>query len=151
MPLRTDLSREDELADAQAAYAWISQHTPPAAVLVSNHDPLVYLHTGRRGMQPSPYQGWRVHGNRLITPASLMEVINESGASYVLLDPTYGAAYQAYAQMAFALAELNRAVPNLLSVKYASPHGVMIVFQVNQKAVAAALDKYPPERSLSGR
>src|SRR5262249_20237707 len=121
------------------------KYTPATAVFVSNNDPLVYLYTGRHGLQPSPYQGWRVHSANLITPASLVWAIKESGASYVLVDPSYQAGYLVYAQLGIAVAGLQKVVPNLLSLKYMSPRGVMIIFEVNPQALGEALAKFPPE------
>ena len=35
--------------DARATYAWMAEHLPASATVLSNDDPLLYLYTGRRG------------------------------------------------------------------------------------------------------
>jgi hypothetical protein len=137
LPFRSDITAAAEFSDVLETFEWIRRSTPVEAVFISNNDPLVYLYTGRTGMQPSPYQGWRVHGSKLVTASTLLETMKESQASYILLDPSYQAAYQVYAQMVLALAELQERAPGLLQPKYASPNGVMIVFEIDSKLLSS--------------
>jgi hypothetical protein len=37
------------LAETRETYAWIAQHLPPGAGVLSNDDPLLYLYTGHQG------------------------------------------------------------------------------------------------------
>ncbi len=48
MPEQAALGRAQS-EENRATYAWIAQHLPPDASLLSNDDPLLYLYTGHQG------------------------------------------------------------------------------------------------------
>lgn len=136
LPLRTDITAQEEHADMLATYEWIKASTPERETWVCNNDPLLYLYTGRRAVQPSAYQGWRIHSLQLVTPGTVTDALRYSGASYLLLDPCYGAAYKAYGQYVMAVAALNLEYPGLLTPVYLSPHGALSAFKVDRVLLA---------------
>lgn len=132
LPARTDVAAETEHRDVLATYDWIRSNTAPEAVLVCSNESLLYLYTGRRAVQPSPYEGWRQHSLELVTPDTVTAALRGSGADYLLLDPSFAGAYQAYAQFGSTVENLMSEHPGLLIPVYVSPHRVMFVFHVNR-------------------
>jgi len=132
MPLREDISARDENLDSLATYAWIRDNTTDRDIFVCNNDPLLYLATGRRAVQACGYEGWRFLGLQFVTPDSLSVLLRQSGASYLLLDPSFGGAYLVYAELFHSAAMLSASKPGLLTPVYASPHRLETVFKVDR-------------------
>ncbi len=150
---RADITAEEEYGDVLATYAWIRANTQPSDVFVCLNDPLLYLHAGRKAVQPSPLQGWRVHSLNLVTPETVTEALRQSGATYLLVDPSYGAAYQAYAQYARSVDWLSAHNSRLLRPVHLSGHGVMWVYRVDREALETAVTgrPYPQAPAESSR
>ena len=71
-------------------FAYIRANTPPDAVILTNLDPMFYLHTGRkavRGFFPDGYKLYYAASNSVITPDQLGKAIIENGVTYVALTP----------------------------------------------------------------
>jgi hypothetical protein len=132
VPNRPDLTIQQQHADLLETFAWIQYNTPREAVFVCNNDPLLYLYTGRKAMQPSPYQGWRTFSGQLITPDSVLEVLKESGASYLMIDPSLQGAYLPYAQLVGSAMKLGKERPGLLEPLYTSSNGLVTVCRVDR-------------------
>lgn len=126
------LTSEQEQHDITQSYQWIRLNTKDTDVFVCSNDPVLFLYTGRRAVQPSPYQGWRLFKSELVTKESVLDAIRGSHASYVMLDPSFGGAYAAYFQFGQSIVQLVNGPNALLQPVYVSPHGVVSIFRVSQ-------------------
>jgi len=131
LPWRPDISAEIENKDILDTYRWIRTNTASGDVFVCNNESVLWLHTGRQAVEPSGYEGWRLHTLDLVTPDTVTATLKGSDASYLLLDPSPIGAYQVYVQFGAAVKTLLASRPGLLTLTYTSPHGVMVVFRVN--------------------
>ncbi|MCC6393211.1 MAG: glycosyltransferase family 39 protein [Bryobacterales bacterium] len=70
---------------------WTKKHTPPAAVLAGNLDPLYYLYTGHksiRGFSAEPYSLIYSHSkNPIGAPPQLLHNLHAAGASFWIRTP----------------------------------------------------------------
>ncbi len=130
---RPDLNADIEQQDTVSTYRWIKQNTADSAVFVCNNDALLYLYTCRTAVTPSAYEGWRSHSLNLVSPESLVQAMKQYGADYLIVDPSYGAAYAVYDQLVKSLSELSDKHHGLFAPAYKSPHNAIFVFKVNKE------------------
>lgn len=70
-----------------AAYRWIEKHTAPSATFLAFNDPLLTLHTGRRGCRLPIEPRWIYEGNRGRLMAPLLDLprfMRQRGLEYLL-------------------------------------------------------------------
>lgn len=127
-----ELTAKDQHRELLDAYKWIELNTPRNAVFVCINDPLLYLYTGRKAMQPTAYEGWRTIAGKLITPESVMEAVRESQAGYIMIDPSIQAGYASYAQFGQSVLEIAKKQPELLQPVYVSPHQLVTICRLHR-------------------
>jgi hypothetical protein len=68
----------------------------------------------------------------LITPDTVVETLKESGASYLMIDPSIQGAYMPYAQLIASSMKLGNERPGLLEPIYTSINRLVTVCKVNR-------------------
>ena len=98
-------------------YDWIRRNTAPDDVIACVLDPNCYLHTGRKAVsiaiaEVAPFYG--PEGQFVIRPRSILRMIDESDARYLMLEPFPGA--KPLEDLAFdAVEQLRKDYPGLLT------------------------------------
>jgi len=86
MPDQTNADRR-RLAETRETYAWIAQHLPPGAGILSNDDPLLYLYTGHPGNYSPLMPRWWYAGDHEKVIGFLKDVVpycRIRGLDYIL-------------------------------------------------------------------
>lgn len=119
-------------AELASAYDWLRRSTPASAVIICNNDPLTYLKTGRKAVFPSRLEAWRFSEKKLIDEDSLLQMIREANADYVMVEPMYRSIGVGTEQSVASAKAVFEKHPGLLRFVFASPHGLVNIFEIDR-------------------
>lgn len=119
-------------AELTSAYDWLSKNTPPNAIIICNNDPLTYLKTGRKAVFPSRMESWRFAEKKLIDEESLLTMMREANADYLMVEPMYRSIGVGTEQSVASAKAVFENHPGMLKFVFASPKGLVNVFEIDK-------------------
>jgi hypothetical protein len=127
-----EVERTSIEADYRAAYSWIRENTPAAAVFISNNDPRFFLYTERKAVLPSSLELWRFTNLQLVDKSSLLAAIKLSQADYVIAEPTFRSGGLGTVQLNESIVGLSNESPGLLRTAFTSGGGLIRIFSIDK-------------------
>jgi hypothetical protein len=124
--------------DYAEAFYWVEKSTSVDDVFLCNSDPLFYLYTGRKAVQP-----WKVDQFSLVhevvpPPDALLESIRFSHAKYIMGDPLYRGLGKHPSPVDFFVACLALSQPGSVKPVFKSSHGLITIWQIDDSKLKLA-------------
>jgi hypothetical protein len=125
--------------DYAEAFYWVSNSTKPSDVFLCNSDPLFYLYTGRKAMQPWKVDLFSIVREGQPPPEAMLESIKFSGANYIIVDPLYRGLGKELNPADFLVLCLSYKYPGSMKEVFHSSHNLIRIYEIQQPVVRDAM------------
>jgi hypothetical protein len=119
--------------DYAEAFYWVENNTTTADVFLCNSDPLFYLYTGRKAMQPWKVDMFSIVNEKPPPPDAMLDAIRYSRAKYIMVDPLFRGLGKGPSPADFLVICLSLRYPGSISPVFRSSHGLIHIWEIHPR------------------
>jgi hypothetical protein len=119
--------------DYAEAFYWVENNTTTADVFLCNSDPLFYLYTGRKAMQPWKVDMFSIVNEKPPSPDAMLDAIRYSHAKYIMVDPLFRGLGKGPSPADFLVICLSLRYPGSIKPVFKSSHGLIHIWEIDPK------------------